>query len=103
MASSNASAERKKEADLIRRFMAEDSTLWEWLRTHLLRQQGKLIVQAGNPTISAEARALLVGKLSLVTEILHRPAHILSIAEEVEAIQEPYKHPKAPRGAPGAL
>ena len=57
------------------------SPVWVWLKEHLEREMATLISMAADPRLSTENRALLCGRLGLVSEILTKPEAILRVAE----------------------
>lgn len=90
---------KRKEAELVRRFLVEDTHVWEWLRGHLERQLRGLQKLTGRFDITADQRAMLCGQQALIATILDKPAELLAMLEEAERQVRP-DAPPAPKRRP---
>lgn len=92
---------KEKEAAFVRRFLLAESDLYAWFRAHLTVQRAGLARLAGRLGLSSEDRALLVGKLSVIEDLLDTPERLLTIAEKVEEqVEAEYRRAPAPLGSP---
>ena len=89
-----------QEARLVRRFVAGESELYQWFRAQLETQQRGLIRLLGRLDLTPDARAVLNGKLSLISDLIVAPERLLTITEREEKAVEAYVRPHAPIGAP---
>lgn len=59
------------------------SPVWTWLKAHLERQRLALLAKAtgvgGERPLSTDERMLVLGKFSLVEEIMARPARLMDL------------------------
>lgn len=92
-----------QEARLVRRFVAGESELYQWFRAQLETQQRGLIRLLGRLDLTPDARAVLNGKLSLISDLIVAPERLLTITEREEKAVEAYTRPHAPVGAPSAF
>lgn len=92
-----------REARLVRQFVTGESELFGWFRAHLETQQRGLIRLVGRLDLTPEARAVLSGKLSLISDLLVAPERLLTVTEREEKAVEAYVRPHAPPGSPSAF
>ena len=59
---------KEKEAAFVRRFLLTESDLYEWFRAHRTVQRLGLARLMGKLGLTAEDRAVLAGKLSVIEE-----------------------------------
>lgn len=82
-----------REASEVRVFL--DSPAWAWVKSRLELLRPSLVARAAAPGVKRDDRMLLLGKLTLVEELLARPGMLAELAIRRENVEMSIPTPKA--------
>ena len=82
-----------QEAREVRVFL--DSPAWTWVKARLEHLRPSLVARASAPGVKRDDRMLLLGKLTLVEELLARPGMLADLAIRRETAEMSIPVPKA--------